>query len=295
VSASSLPPLIPILVNGLLAGGTYGLIAVGLTLIFGVFGMFNVMHGTLVMLSGYMTYWLFALIGINPYLSAPIVFVSFFFIGLAIDRGILGRVMSGGTIGVFGPSIRVFLLTLGLLYLLENVAMYFWGASYRAIELPYSSFSFFDISVNVSQLLGFITAIVVTIALAYWLRSRVGSAVRAAAEDYTLALLSGINVSHVESITFGLYAGITGLGGVLLVTFTYVFPQIALSYTLMGMIIVVLGGLGSIKGALVGGIIVGIAQSLTVYYLSGQLVPIVFYSILLLTLILRPGGIFGRK
>jgi branched-chain amino acid transport system permease protein len=276
-------------VSGLLLGGVYGLVASGLTLIFGVLRIVNFAHGALMMLSMYASYWLFALGGIDPYLALLVTAPAFFLIGVGVQKAIIE------------PNRRAaehnqLLLTLGLALFLENLALVMWQGDFRTVKSGISGASFMlgEALVEVSRLVACGGALVVAVALFAFLRSTdVGKAIRALAEEPEGAQLVGIDVSRIRAVAFGIGTGCVAVAGALVTPFFYVAPDVGESFNLMAFVVVVLGGMGNFVGALVGGLIVGLAESMGAAFLPGSLKQLVVFAIFAVVLLLRPQGLFG--
>jgi branched-chain amino acid transport system permease protein len=278
-------------VSGLLLGGVYGLVASGLTLIFGVLRIVNFAHGAMMMLAMYCSYWLFAWGGIDPYLSIVVTAPLFFIFGLAVQKVVIE------------PNRRAaehnqLLLTLGLALFLENLALVLWQGDFRTVKSAVSGASFVlgDALVEVSRLIACGGAVLVALVLFVFLRTTdVGKAIRALAEEPEGAQLMGINVSRIRAIAFGIGTACVAVAGSLVTPFFYVAPDVGESFNLMAFVVVVLGGMGNFIGALLGGLIVGLAESLGAALLPGSLKQLVVFMIFAAVLLLRPEGLFGTR
>ena len=278
-------------VSGLLLGGVYGLVASGLTLIFGVLRIVNFAHGAMMMLAMYSSYWLFAWGGIDPYLSIAVTAPLFFVLGLVVQKVVIE------------PNRRAaehnqLLLTLGLALFLENLALMLWQGDFRTVKSAVSGASFVvgDALVEVPRLIACGGAVLVAFVLFVFLRTTdVGKAIRALAEEPEGAQLMGINVSRIRAIAFGIGTACVAVAGSLVTPFFYVAPDVGESFNLMAFVVVVLGGMGNFIGALLGGFIVGLAESLGAAYLPGSLKQLVVFIIFAAVLLLRPEGLFGTR
>ena len=283
--------LLQAVVSGLLLGGVYGLVASGLTLIFGVLRIVNFAHGAMMMLAMYCSYWLFAWGGIDPYLSIVVTAPLFFIFGLAVQKVVIE------------PNRRAaehnqLLLTLGLALFLENLALVLWQGDFRTVKSAVSGASFVlgDALVEVSRLIACGGAVLVALVLFVFLRTTdVGKAIRALAEEPEGAQLMGINVSRIRAIAFGIGTACVAVAGSLVTPFFYVAPDVGESFNLMAFVVVVLGGMGNFIGALLGGLIVGLAESLGAALLPGSLKQLVVFMIFAAVLLLRPEGLFGTR
>jgi len=278
-------------VSGLLLGGVYGLVASGLTLIFGVLRIVNFAHGAMMMLAMYSSYWLFALGGIDPYLSIAVTAPLFFLLGLVVQKVVIE------------PNRRAaehnqLLLTLGLALFLENLALVLWQGDFRTVKSAMSGASFVlgDALVDVSRLIACGGAVLVAVVLFVFLRTTdVGKAIRALAEEPEGAQLMGIDVGRIRAIAFGIGTACVAVAGSLVTPFFYVAPDVGESFNLMAFVVVVLGGMGNFIGALLGGFIVGLAESLGAAFLPGSLKQLVVFIIFAAVLLLRPEGLFGTR
>lgn len=281
--------LLQAVISGLLLGGVYGLVASGLTLIFGVLRIINFAHGALMMLGMYASFWLFTLAGIDPYLSIVVTGPLFFLLGMVIQRVVIE------------PNRRAaehnqLLLTLGLALFFENLALVLWQGDFRTLRVPYVNVAFLlgDAIVELPRLIACAGAVVMALALFAFLRlTDVGKAIRALAEEPEGAMLMGINVGRIRAVAFGIGAGCVAVAGSLVTPFFYVAPDVGESFNIMAFVVVVLGGMGNFLGALLGGFIVGLAEALGATLLPGSLKQLVVFLIFVLVLLFRPAGLFG--
>ncbi len=283
--------LLQAVVSGLLLGGVYGLVASGLTLIFGVLRIVNFAHGAVMMLAMYSSYWLFAWGGVDPYVSIVVTAPLFFVLGLVIQTLIIEPNRGAA-------EHNQLLLTLGLALFLENLALVLWQGDFRTVRSAVSGASFVlgDALVEVPRLIACGGAVLVAAALFTFLRiTDVGKAIRALAEEPEGAQLMGINVSRIRAVAFGIGTGCVAVAGSLVTPFFYVAPDVGESFNLMAFVVVVLGGMGNFIGALLGGFIVGLAESLGAAFLPGSLKQLVVFTIFAAVLLLRPEGLFGRS
>jgi len=277
-------------VMGILLGGLYAVIALGLSLVFGVVKEINIAHGDLVILGSYFGYVAMAVIGIDPILSLIIGMPLLFGIGFAIQKYLLNRAfrisMDATLIIAFGISI-----------ILQNTYQLLWTPMARGLTTPYSleSFSAGPIHIPLVYLLDFLVAIVVMLVLREFLkRTYLGKAIRAAAQDRKTAHLMGINTDRVYAFTFAISMALAAIAGVFLgLTFSFT-PISGMSFLIIALGVVVLGGMGSILGTFVGGIAFGLAQTLGGYFLGVAAQMLVAYIMVLVVLAVTPRGIFGR-
>lgn len=280
-----------LIVQGILLGGIYGLIAMGLSLIFGVMGIINFAHGQMMVMAMYVSYWIFVLLGIDPYLSLVIVAAVIFVLGYAVQSSLVNRILD------YPEAMQVLpLVSLGLI--LENMALLFWGPDHRSPQTALSLKTFWigSIMIDVSRLIAFILAIVITILIILFLKkTTAGKRIRAASDNRTGAILVGIDVNRIYNISFAIGAAITGAAGVLLLPLMPLSPHMGHDFTLTAFIVVILGGMGNLIGALVGGLILGLAESVATLFLPATLKQVVSFGFLVIIMLFRPQGIFGGK
>ncbi len=283
--------IIPSVLNGLTTGGLYALVALGLTLIYGVLHIINFAHGALLMLGLYAVYFLNVQFGIDPYVALLIVPPAMFALGYGLQRGIIGRASHG-------RDENILLVTLGLSIIIENLSLFFFRSDTRTVDTPYSFdvVEIFGAFLPYPKVVAFIGALV-TAALLWLLMSRtdLGRAIRALAKERKGAQLVGINADHVFAMSFGLGVACLGVAACLLLPSYYVNPQVGGGFVLIAFTIVVLGGMGSFVGALIGGLIIGVVEALGGLFLGESLGQIGIFLIFILVLIFRPTGLFGAR
>ncbi len=284
------------ILNGILMGSIYGLTAIGLTLIFGVLKVINFAQGAFLMLGLFSTYWFVELTGANPYLSLIFVVPFTYFTGYYTQKFLIKPVFESEK-DVREP-IGVIIVTTGIWYMLDNLALMLFGAQYRTISVPSLShaISFFGLYAPLSKIIGFFVSITIAGAL-YWFlhHSKVGKAIRATSQDREAASLMGINQYKIYNVTFGIGIAICGIAGTVLLPFYYVYPTAGMHLDILDFVIVVLGGLGSIPGALVGGLIIGLIESVGSQFVSYGWTIEIIYLIFLIVLFVKPEGLFGVK
>jgi len=278
--------------DGLLTGSLYALIGMGMALIFGVMRIVNFAHGAFLMLGMYVTYLLFDRLGVNPYLGFLVAAALLFVIGLGTYQVLLRRVAERS-------DFMQILLTLGIALIITDGIQLGFGADYRQINIPLLGVNLHlgsHLSVNAPWLLSFaITAVLVIGMFLFVMKSRFGRALRAIAQNRYAASLMGINVQRTQALAFGLGLATVGVAGGLLLPVFYLYPGVGEPFTLKAFVIVVLGGMGSIEGAAIAGVVLGVVESLTSRYWGNEWALVVDFVIFLLVLSLRPSGLFGSQ
>jgi branched-chain amino acid transport system permease protein len=296
--------LLQALVSGLLIGGVYALSAMGLTLIFGVMRIVNFAHGTFLMLGMYAAYWLFRGFtlgglafpgGIDPYLGLIAIVPAFLLVGVAIQRSLINRVLEA-------PEHSQLLLTLGVSLIFQNAALALLGPTPSSINTAYGSWVWnvqlggIDLFVSMARLFACLTALAVCGLLFVLLhRTDVGKAMRAAAEERDGAELVGIDVRVVYGVAFGIGIACVALAGAVVLPFFRVSPEVGDIFVLIAFVTVVLGGMGNLVGALLGGILIGIAENLGALLPQPSLKHLVVFAIFVLVLLFKPTGLLGAK
>jgi branched-chain amino acid transport system permease protein len=280
-------------IGGLLMGGIYALIAVGLSLQYGVGRVLNVSHGEFIMLGAFATWSLYTVLGISPLVSLAICGPILFIIGFLIHRTLF-QYLRGTSESTEAFADSSLLASFGLLFIIQNLALIAWEADIRGYSYLDSSVSIFGALFSANRLVALLFAVGISLAFYFFLtRTRLGKAIRAAAEDPGTAQVMGVNIHRVLAICFGLGALMAGFAGVLVSMMYEIQPTMGLEYTIIAIIVVVLGGLGSITGSLIGGFILGLIGSIVTYFDAG-LSLIAYYVIFILLLLVRPTGIFGK-
>jgi len=277
------------LASGVLMGALYAMIGMGLTIVFGVMRIINLAHGEMVMLGMFAAYLGHKSLGVDPYLSlllwVPVLFVA----GVAVYRFLLARVLAGG-------ELNTLLYTAGLSLLIANAALLLFSGDYRTLTLDYGVVPLrpFGIAIPVPLAIGFALAVAITTALWLFLgRTDLGRAIRATSQNREAAILMGIDVERVAGLSFGLGTALAGAAGVLLAPSLYLYPTVGELVIVKAFVIVVLGGLGSVPGAIAGGLLLGTVESLGAVYVSSIYKDGLGYVLFLLVLLYRPSGIFG--
>jgi branched-chain amino acid transport system permease protein len=283
--------LVPAMLNGLMTGAVYALIALGLTLIYGVLHIINFAHGALLTAAMFAAFFAHKLLGLDPYVAALGLTPLFFLLGYGLQRFVIGP-------AAHGEDRNILLVTLGLAVVIENALLYAFRADTRTINLSYA-FDVIEVGtafLAVPRVIAFL--VVVAVALALWLIMRwtdTGKAIRAVAKEKRGAELVGIDVAHIYAVTFGLGTGCLAIAACLLIPTYYVNPQAGNAFVLIAFTIVVLGGMGSVTGALIGGLFVGVVESLSSLYLGESLGQIGIFAMFILVLLFRPNGLFGER
>ncbi len=278
-------------ISGVFLGSIYALVALGLTLIYGVLHIINFAHGALLMLSMYAVFFLWQMLGLDPYIATAIVVPGAYLFGYGLQRGVIGKASHG-------RDEIILLVTLGISIVIENAALFFFSANERSVRVPYD-LDGIDLGVTYAvypELAALAGSLIITAAL--WLfmaRTDTGKAIRAVAREQQGARLVGINVDHIFAVTFGLGTAVVAAAGGLLVPTYAVHPQVGYLFVLIAFTVVVLGGMGSLVGALVGGFLIGITEQLGRLYLGESLGVITVPVIFILVLLFRPTGLFGQR
>lgn len=283
--------LLPSIVNGLTTGAIYALVALGLTLIYGVLHIINFAHGSLLMLALYAAFFAKTLLGLDPYAALPLLLLAFFALGYALQRWVIDWASHG-------RDQNILLVTLGLALVIDNLALFFWTSTTRTIDVPYA-FEVVDLGVALVPLpraIAFVGALVLAgllWALVGW--TDLGKAIRAVAREKEGARLVGIRVEHIYAMSFGIGTACVAAAACLLLPTFYVTPQVGYAFVLVAFTTVVLGGMGSFLGALVGGLLLGVVEALCGLFLGESLGQIGIFALFILVLLLRPTGLFGAR
>jgi branched-chain amino acid transport system permease protein len=283
--------LVAAILNGLLTGAVYALVALGLTLIYGVLHIINFAHGALLTAAMFAAYFAHRLLGLDPYLAAVVLTPVFFGLGYALQRFVIGPAAGG-------DERNVLLVTLALAVVIENALLYVFRADTRTVNLAYA-FDSIDLGfafLAVPRVVAF--GVVLAVALVLWagmIATDTGKAIRAVAREKLGAELTGIDVAHIHALTFGLGTACLAIAACLLLPTYYVDPHVGNAFVLIAFTIVVLGGMGSVVGALAGGLLVGVVESLCGLYLGESLGQIGIFVVFILVLLLRPNGLFGER
>ena len=284
-----LTTILQAILTGVLMAGIYALVAVGLTLIFGVVRIVNFAQGEFVMLGMYVAFWLWKLWGIDPYLSLLITMPLLFLFGVLVQHFLFRPILHA-------PDLAQIFMTVGLSVVLMNAALFFFTANFRSVKTVYSEWTlrYLGITLGVPRLFAFLGALILAGLLAlFLLKTDLGKALRAVAQDREVCMLLGINPERMYLLAVGLGTALAGAAGCLIVPFFYVFPTVGVVFVLVAFVVVILGTLGSIQGALLAALIVGVAESLGILFAGADLGLVVVFGILVATLILKPVGLMG--
>jgi branched-chain amino acid transport system permease protein len=280
-----------ILIAGLLTGAVYGMAALGLSVIFGVIRVVNFAHGEMMVAGMYAAFVLNTSLGIDPILALPLVAALLFAAGYALQRGLVNRFIAR-------PEHNQFLLLLAISILLTSGTLMIFGPDARNVQLPYAfdSYEIGGLIIDKVRLFAAAGAIALVLALTAFFRfSRTGKAIRACADNQLGAQVVGLDVKRLYAVTFGIGAACVGAAGCLLLLLVDVQPYLATDYTLLGFVIVILGGLGSMPGALLGGLLVGVSEALAGFFIDPSLKSMFSFGLLILVLLVRPQGLLGRR
>jgi branched-chain amino acid transport system permease protein len=279
------------IVNGLLVGGVYSLMALGLSLIFGVMRVINFAHGDMMVWGMYLSYWLFITAGVDPYLSILVTGSVVFMLGAAVQQGLVSRILDA-------PHEMQILLMLGVALVLENVALMVFGPDPRRVGTSYALSTFWlgPIVFDLPRVATFVVALALALALYLFLqKTDLGRMIRAASDNQIGALLVGTDILKVFTLAFGIGAACVGAAGSLMTPFLPFSPSTGIFFTITSFNIVIIGGMGSFLGAFVGGLLVGISESLGAVILVPSLKEIVSFVLLVLILLFRPQGLLGSS
>jgi branched-chain amino acid transport system permease protein len=283
--------LVPAILNGLMTGAVYALVALGLTLIYGVLHIINFAHGALLTAAMFAAFFAYKMLGLDPYTAAAGLTPAFFVLGYVLQRFVIGP-------AAHGEDRNILLVTLGLAVVIENVLLYAFRADTRTINLPYA-FNVVEVGtafLAIPRVIAFAATMAVAVLLWLFMRwTRTGKAIRAVAKEKLGAELAGIDVAHIYAVTFGLGTACLAIAACLLLPTYYVNPTAGNAFVLIAFTIVVLGGMGSVFGALLGGLFVGVVESLSGLYLGESLGQIGIFAIFILVLLFRPNGLFGAR
>jgi branched-chain amino acid transport system permease protein len=280
---------------GLLVGALYGLVALGLSLIFGVTKFLNVAHGELLMFGGYASFWAFSLLGLDPFLSIPITILFLLIIGALLYMLVFSRTAK---LPEESKIKNTLLVAFGLSVILQNLALRFWTADERGITTSYARivFTLFDVRFPLVRLACLLVAIAFLLGLQLFLKKTyTGKAIRATVQNWEAASLMGIDIHKVYLLSFALGAALAGVAGTLVAVNYSIMPAMGLGWTMKALIVMVLGGLGNIPGTFIGGLVLGVTESATSFFISSNYREVAGLVLFFLVLVFRPQGLFGTK
>lgn len=283
--------IVQLFINGILLGGVYALVSIGLTLIFGAMNIINFAHGEFLMLSMYITFWSFHLYGIDPYLSILLIIPLFFMLGVLVQRIIIQPILNA-------PHIAQIFATVGLSIVMQNAALLAWKADYRCISVNYgiSNIKIAGLIISFPRLVTFAIAIAIMIGLFIFLKKTlIGKAIRATAQNVRAALLMGINTNRIYYFAFALGTVCVGIAGGLLAPLYAAYPTVGGHFVLIAFVIVVLGGMGNMVGALLGGLLIGLVEVFSGFYIAPALKELFYFIVFIMILIFRPSGLMGKR
>ena len=277
------------MVNSLLIGSVYSLVAIGLTLIWGVMNIINFAHGDFLMLGMFIAFWFYTLFGLDPIFSIPICAAILFLLGLVIYRFIVSKVMTG-------PVLAQLVVTFGVSIFLANLAVMLWTPDFRLIDKPLLSgtWTLGAVQLSVPKFAASVGSVLVSAAVFLFLKkTKTGKAILAVEINRESALLMGINTEHINSLSFGLGSALVGIAGAFLSMYYYIYPQVGGLFGLISFCIVALGGFGSIEGAFIAGILIGFVQTLGGYFFDPAYKYAVVFMVYLIVVWIRPQGLLG--
>ncbi|MBA7692794.1 High-affinity branched-chain amino acid transport system permease protein LivH [subsurface metagenome] len=285
-----------VLINGIVSGAMWGIVAVGLSLIFGVMRVINFAHGSLFMVGLYVCYWSYAILGIDPYITVLIVVPVMFGLGYLVQKLFILPLYKRERSFVVAPM-NVVLLTAGLWMILDNGALLGFGPHLRTVTtfLSGSSLEIGDVSMSWPRIIVLIVALLVTYGLHLFLqRTNLGRAIEATSQNREGAALSGINIYRTYNITFGIACAVVGIAAVFILPFHHVSPSVGWAFDIRSFIIVILGGMGSLPGALLAGFVLGFVLSFGGLFMSSPIAEMLFFLIFIVVLLFRPQGLLGK-
>ena len=283
---------IQVVINGILVGGFYALMGMGLNVVFGVMKIVNFCQGELLMIGMYVTYVLHVYLGLDPYMSIPIVAAILFVLGGLIQRGLITPLLGGAN------DQNLLFMTVGLMMLMQNGALVAFKSDYRTIQTAYSlqNLNVFGQIISLPKLISFVVLLLVTFALYILLmKTDIGRKIRATAQNPLGAKLVSINIKTIYVVAYGLSAALAGVAGALLLPFYFVYPMVGSTFTLRAFVVVVMGGLGSIKGAFFGGIVLGLLETLGAFFIGPQFKDSVVFVTFLIILLVRQKLVLSRS
>lgn len=282
--------LVQTIISGLMIGGIYALISMGLNLILGVVRIVNFAHGEFLMIAMYLSFIFYSTVGLDPYVAAIVVIIALFTLGTITQKFIIEPILDT-------PASTKIFVTLGLSIALQNLALMLFNANHRSVQTAYQSklIKIGGITMSVPNVVAFLVTIMIVVMLFLFLhKTMVGKAIRAVAMQRDAAYLTGIDVKKIYILAFGIGLALVGLAGSLLMPIYSVYPTIGTTFVLIAFVVVVLGGLGNMFGAFLGGLFIGVVEALSGLLVSPGLKEAIYFIIFILVLLVRPQGIFSR-
>jgi len=282
--------LLQIIVNGILKGGLYALMAMGMSLIWGVMDIINIAHGSFIMLGAFTTYWFFTLLGMDPFLSLVFSVALLFILGYAVQKVLINYVIRAS-------AFITLILAFGIEIFINNLALVMWTADVRKVDLSYGAANFTiagEVTIPTIRLIAFL--LVIVIGLVFYLilnRTHLGRSIRATSQDLDAARLAGVDVAHTYAITFGMGVGAAAAAGTLWSILFPISPIMGGELTLKSFVVVIIGGLGSMLGPIIGGLALGVTEALGTNWFGSTYENLIGFSILVLVLVVKPKGILG--
>jgi branched-chain amino acid transport system permease protein len=283
--------ILQLLINGLLRGSIYALAAIGMTVIFGVMNIMNFAHGALMMVAMYITYGLFVLLGVDPYLSLIVSMPALFIFGVLIEKYLIHKSLEE-------PEINQFLITAGIMIFIENAVLFLFSPDFKATNVSYrgAAISIGELIIGLNPLgAGLIAAALTGALYLFFQKTDLGRALRAVAANKEAARLMGINLNYIYFVAFGIGSACVGAAGTIISPMYYVFPQVGHLFLLLSIVIVILGGQGHVVGAFFGGLIIGVVESLCILVIPGSTKDAVVFAVFILVLLFKPSGLFGKR
>lgn len=281
---------VQILINSILLGGIYACVAIGFSLVWGVMNILNILHGTFLMLGGYATFWLFHLYGIDPFLSMPLTIALLFAAGYLTQRGVINLVIRA-------PMFMTLILTFGLELFAVKMALHFWTADFRSAQTSYAELSFNvgGLAIPFIRLALFVMSLLLTgLLFQFMAKTRTGRAIRATRMDLEGARLMGVNIGRIYAVTYGLGAALAGAAGSLVSVGFSISPVTDIEFLAKSFVICIIGGLGNMTGALVGGLLLGIVENFGAFFFGPGYQNAIGFLLLVLVLFIRPSGLLGK-
>jgi len=283
--------LLQVIINGILKGGLYALMALGMSLIWGVMDIINIAHGAFIMLGAYTSYWLFELMGMDPFVSLVFSMGIMFIIGYAIQKNLINLVIRA-------EILTTLLLAFGIEIFIINAALILWTADVRKVKVAYAAanFEFLGATIPYVRLAAFALAIIISIILFIVLnKTRLGRAIRATSQDIEAAKLAGVKVANIYAITYAIGTSLAAAAGTLWAILFPVNPIMGGHLTLKSFVVTIVGGLGTMLGPLIGGLTLGVVEAIGTNWFGSTYENLISFTILVLVLIFMPKGILGGK